>query len=70
MCQRCDGTMWVCEKHTGRPWGGESGRSDACDCGPGTACPDCWTEDAWRERLMKKNEDGQVVFSQDNLWKQ
>jgi hypothetical protein len=70
MCERCDGTMWVCEKHRDRPWGGESSRPDACDCSPGAPCPHCWTDDGWRERMMKMHEEGRVLASEDNLWKQ
>lgn len=37
-CARCDGTRWVCENHTDRPWLGER----ACGGGgAGAPCPDC-----------------------------
>jgi len=44
-CGRCDGTGWVCEKHPFRPWGPDSKRLDACDCGAGAPCPICNTPD-------------------------
>jgi len=42
-CGRCDGTGWVCENHPFRPWGPDSKRLDACDCGAGAPCPICNT---------------------------
>jgi hypothetical protein len=39
-CQRCHGSLWVCEEHPWRPWEGEN----ACDCGAaGMPCPICNT---------------------------
>ena len=40
MCERCDGTGWVCENHPDKPWE-DSGSALSCDCGgAGDAC-DC-----------------------------
>lgn len=41
-CSVCDGTGWVCENHRDHPWGGESSRADACGCGPGAPCKNCF----------------------------
>lgn len=50
-CTRCDGSTLVCENHDDRPWDGVSNRSDACGCGAGKRCPDCWaTVDDSKER--------------------
>lgn len=40
-CQTCDGTGWVCEAHSDKPWSGISNREDACDHGPGMPCEVC-----------------------------
>lgn len=41
ICINCDDTGWVCENHGDKPWGGESGRTDNCDCGAGAPCEVC-----------------------------
>ena len=43
-CMNCDNGGWVCENHTGKPWGGTSVRDDACGCGAGCPCPVCQFE--------------------------
>lgn len=60
-CKLCDNTMWVCENHRNLPWDGESRRNDACGCGAGAPCPDCFTEAGWRMRFEALDEAGLVI---------
>lgn len=43
-CPICDDTGWVCENHPNAPWGGMSGRPDACYCGGAGAPCSCNTD--------------------------
>lgn len=62
-CKRCDGTMWVCENHEDKPWAGESDRADACECGPGAGCPDCFSWEGFREEMAKAKIEGRLICS-------
>lgn len=52
-CNVCDHTGWVCENHELKPWGGVSGRSDACECG-GAGSPCACNPDGSTEKVMKE----------------
>lgn len=62
-CARCDGEMWVCETHEDRPWDGTSSRADACGCGAGKPCHDCWTAEGWSKQMTKIKADGRMICS-------
>jgi hypothetical protein len=51
-CDVCDHTGWVCENHEFKPWGGTSGRPDACECGAGSPC--ACNPDGLTDRVMKE----------------
>jgi hypothetical protein len=40
MCERCDGTGWVCESHINKPWE-DSGSDKSCNCGGAGRNCDC-----------------------------